>query len=172
MNGRRFKISQCFEILGLSKPKIKGADQLEVDTRLQEWKDSVLKSHFRKKAQEVHPDKNPEDPEAGQKFKDLKDAYEQVKEDLKIRLNKPNNICPGCSTLRTPKEASYCWHCGYCYNIDPIESRLRSAGLTQETINACRWDGTLERLKLLPPYSHELDLQIQILRLRQKPNIF
>jgi len=38
--------------------------------------DNEIKKAYRKKAQEFHPDKNPNDKEAEQKFKDVQEAYE------------------------------------------------------------------------------------------------
>lgn len=37
--------------------------------------EAAIKKAFRRKAVELHPDKNPDDPEAGAKFKELNEAY-------------------------------------------------------------------------------------------------
>lgn len=42
-----------------------------------------LKAAFRKKAKELHPDRNPEDKGAEQKFKELNEAYDVLKDDQK-----------------------------------------------------------------------------------------
>ena len=48
-----------YEVLGIKK----GASESEI------------KSAFRKKAMQYHPDKNPEDKEAEEKFKEVTEAY-------------------------------------------------------------------------------------------------
>ncbi|MHA1814529.1 MAG: DnaJ domain-containing protein, partial [Candidatus Heimdallarchaeaceae archaeon] len=49
-----------YEVLDLSK------DATEAD----------IKKSFKKKAMEYHPDRNPDDPEAANKFKEVSEAYE------------------------------------------------------------------------------------------------
>jgi molecular chaperone DnaJ len=56
-----------YELLGVSK----GADEKE------------LKSAFRKLAMKYHPDKNPDDAESEQKFKEINEAYEMLKDPQK-----------------------------------------------------------------------------------------
>ena len=54
---------------------------------------SEIKNAFFKKALELHPDKNPDDPEAAQKFQDAKEAYETLKDPDK-RANYDKNYNP------------------------------------------------------------------------------
>ena len=56
-----------YELLGVSK----SADEKE------------LKSAFRKLAMKFHPDKNPDNAEAEQKFKEINEAYEMLKDPQK-----------------------------------------------------------------------------------------
>lgn len=160
-------MDKCFKILDLEKPKIRGIDQLEVDTRLQEWKDSILKTAFRKKAAQVHPDKNPEFEGAALQFQEAKDAYEHIRKELKIQLRKTHRACTVCKTPRTPKTANFCHHCGFCYVEDPFEAKLRELGVFQHVIDRCRQDGSLTTLKNLPPTSVAFAVQISVLKMRQ-----
>ena len=43
----------------------------------------VLKKAFRKLAMQYHPDRNPDDPEAEAKFKEVGEAYEVLSDDQK-----------------------------------------------------------------------------------------
>jgi DnaJ-class molecular chaperone len=52
-------VRDYYEVLGVSRD----ADE------------SAVKKAFRRKAVELHPDKNPDDPEAGARFKELNEAY-------------------------------------------------------------------------------------------------
>ena len=56
-----------YETLGVGK----GADEKE------------LKAAFRKQAMRYHPDRNPDDPEAERKFKEVGEAYEVLKDPQK-----------------------------------------------------------------------------------------
>lgn len=48
--------------------------------------ESEIKSAFRKKAREVHPDTHPNDPGAEEKFKDVNEAYEVLSDASKRRM--------------------------------------------------------------------------------------
>ena len=59
---------QCYyEVLGIER----GADA------------AAIKSAFRKRAMQYHPDRNADNPEAEQKFKELGEAYEILSDDQK-----------------------------------------------------------------------------------------
>jgi hypothetical protein len=164
-------MTQCFQILGLDKPRVRGKTQDEIDQALADWKDDVLKKAWRKRAGETHPDRNPTD-EAAQQFKDVQDAYEQVRKDLKAgRLKKPVTGCPS-GHPRLPATAKYCHECGHCYVTPALEQRLRNVGLTPSTIAALRADGTYQRLEAMSPASPALQDEIKILFHRQRLGLF
>ncbi len=56
------------------------ADYYEILGVARDADEQALKSAFRKKAMKCHPDKNPGDKEAEQRFKDLNEAYEALKD--------------------------------------------------------------------------------------------
>jgi curved DNA-binding protein CbpA len=48
-----------------------------------------IRKAFRKLAMKHHPDRNPEDPEAEEKFKEVQQAYEALSEEKRNRKNVP-----------------------------------------------------------------------------------
>lgn len=168
---RRFTMTQCFQILALDKPRLRGKTQAEIDQALVDWKEDALKKAWRAKVREVHPDHNKAE-DAEQQFKDVQDAYEQIREDLKAgRLRKPVTACPA-GHQRIPEGAKYCHECGYCYVMPALEQRLRNVGLTPVTIAALKADGTYRRLEAMSPNSRALQDEIKILFHRQRLGLF
>ena len=55
--------------------------------------DKELKSAFRKMAKQYHPDANPDDSTAEQKFKEASEAYEVLKEPQKASCLRPVRPC-------------------------------------------------------------------------------
>lgn len=47
---------------------------------------NTIKKAYRKLAKELHPDRNPDDPKANEKFQDLSSAYEVLSDDDKRKL--------------------------------------------------------------------------------------
>lgn len=152
---------QCFVILGIEAPKIKGKTQADVDAALV----------WRVRVREVHPDHGGD----SDSFKDVQDAYVQVVEDLKIRLRKPkadpppstDTHCPS-GHQRIPPTAKFCHECGHSYNRDGLELRLLNRGLTRHTLDILKADGTLARLRTLQPFSQDLETEIELLFHRQR----
>ena len=52
------------------------ADYYSTLGRAKDASEGDIKKAYRKKAQEHHPDKNPGDKTAGEKFREINDAYE------------------------------------------------------------------------------------------------
>ena len=71
--------------------------------------DTEIKQAFKKKAMELHPDKNRNDPKATEKFQQINEAYETLKDpikkkeyDLKHQPKKQStNNCNGSNTFKT-----------------------------------------------------------------------
>lgn len=171
---RRFSMRQCFVIIGIESPKIKGKTQAEVDAALLEWKEGELKRVWRARVRECHPDHGGD----ATVFNDVQEAYDQISKDLKIRLRKPKKPAPDPPTStdshcpsghqRFPPNAKFCHECGHSYNRDGLELRLLNRGLTRHTMDILKADGTLARLRTLPPFSKDLENEIEILFHRQR----
>ena len=48
--------------------------------------EAEIKSAFRKKAKEFHPDLNKDDPQAGEKFKEVQEAYSVLSDENKRKM--------------------------------------------------------------------------------------
>lgn len=180
MPQRRFTFAQCFEILCLDRPKISGKTQQEVNRKLLIWKDTVLKSAYRAKAKETHPDHQADGDTAAaeERFKDVRDAYDQLRVDLKIQLRKPKppppethseaTECLKCGKPRTPEGANYCYDCGNAYNVEGLEARLLARGISAQTVAHAKMDGTYDRMKKMGAFSDELHQEIELLFHRER----
>jgi hypothetical protein len=162
--------SECLTLLGLEKPKLAGKTQDEVDTKLTAWKADILKPAFKAKAHEVHPDKNPDDSEAGAKFLAVKEAFEQL-QNLTVTLKRPENKCPS-GHPREPVTAKFCHECGYSYVEDALVHRLRAAGIHDTIITEMQNTGKLAELRKMDPFSPELSTEILMLQQRQRLGLF
>ncbi|MDB4278226.1 DnaJ domain-containing protein [Deltaproteobacteria bacterium] len=179
---RRFGMRQAFKHLDLDIPKLKGTTQAEVNKLLLVWKNTILKTAYRTKVKEVHPDQNAEDPDAAVKFKDVREAFEQIRDDLKINLKHPTppppepntkaTKCGSCGKDRVPEKANFCYDCGTDYNMEALERRLRGLGLKDEAIKTIKRDGTYARLSLMPPLGKTLKDEINLLAMRQKLGLY
>jgi hypothetical protein len=168
---------EAFKVLGLEIPKIKGSDQAEVNRKLKVWKNTELKAAYRAKAKEEHPDTNGEDPDAGERFKAVRAAFEQIRDDLRINLRKPPpppppkseaTSCPTCSTKRIPDDANFCYNCGAPYNMDALERRLLDRGITKATVEWAKRGGLYTQMQALPPMSPQLRDEIELLFHKQR----
>ena len=162
--------TECLALLGLEKPKFTGKTQDEVDSKLEAWKTDTLKSAFKLKAHEVHPDKNPDDPTAGARFLEVKEAFEQL-QGLEVNLKRPEKKCP-LGHERAPAMAKFCHECGYSFFEDPLVHRLRKAGLHDTIITELQNSGKMAELRKLNPFSSELETEILLLRHRQRLGLF
>ena len=158
--------SESLALLGLDHPQIKGATQEDVDAKLQAWKENELKAAYRVKAKETHPDRNPDDPDAAEKLKAVRAAYEKL---LKLRSNlkRPDDRCPS-GHERLPEQANYCHECGYCYVETPLVARLKAAGIVDHTIDAIRASGELAKYEAMNPLAEEMQQAIALLFHRQR----
>lgn len=155
---RLFTMTQCFKLLALERPRITGTTQAQVDERLAAWKAGALKTAYRKKAREAHPDVNSAS-DADQQFKNVQAAYEQVLEDLKVNLPRKEVQCPA-GHARIPLTAKFCHECGHQYGVELLEQHLLRRGLTKTTIAKLKQDGTYARLQKLrqPQRATEIDV--------------
>ena len=85
---RKISLKDCYEILNLSK-----------DATLEE-----VKHAYRHRAFELHPDLNPDDPEAGRKFQLLNEAYVALTAILKAKGQGQNQETEKRSTEKEAKQ--------------------------------------------------------------------
>lgn len=120
MEQRTFTVREALEFLDITPPKIKqGMTQRDVDKLVSDWKENELKSRYRERLLEEHPDRHDNSEESNQMAMDLRAAYDKVRFHLKMRKPppKPTEVtrCPRCSALRKPKDAFHCHECGALY---------------------------------------------------------
>jgi len=73
-------------VLMLSAEVFSGRDFYRILGVSKRAKKNEIKKAYRKLAKEMHPDKNPDDPEANTKFQDLGAAYETLSDDEKRKI--------------------------------------------------------------------------------------
>jgi len=131
MGQRTFTVRQAIEFLDIDLPKIKpGMSQRDVDKLANDWKEHELKTRYRERVREEHPDLHDNSPESNQMVMDLRSAYDKIRFHLKMRkpppkAPKPSEVthCPRCSALRKPKDAFHCHECGAPYKQEIPRSR-------------------------------------------------
>lgn len=72
----RFAILFCCIALTFIKISLADRDFYDILNVDRDADTSEIKSAYRKLAKKVHPDKNPDDPDAAARFQDLTDAYQ------------------------------------------------------------------------------------------------
>lgn len=72
----RFEILFCCIALTFIKIALADRDFYDILNVDRDADISEIKSAYRKLAKKVHPDKNPDDPDAAARFQDLTDAYQ------------------------------------------------------------------------------------------------
>lgn len=82
-------LAMVFAVLGLAPPQFNAKDYAEACELMAEWKVKILKPAFRHTAKACHPDRNPDDPAAEERFKAARAAYERLL-DLKVRPPRPS----------------------------------------------------------------------------------
>jgi len=145
VEARHFTIREALDILGIKPPKVtKSMSQADIDLRVQEWKESELTEHYKKARKEAHPDRHGGTEESTQRFKDLHNAYEEVKAHLQLRKPKvpPAKVteCRDCGMTRVPNDAIHCWNCGRRYTLDKPRTECP----------ACEADRNPSRAKFCP----------------------
>jgi len=84
-----FLISICFTMMFSSYVVNAGRDFYKILGVDRKATTKQIKSAYRKLAKEMHPDKNPDDPEANDKFQELAAAYEVLsKKDVRAKYDK------------------------------------------------------------------------------------
>jgi len=95
-----------------------------------------IKKAWRVKAKETHPDKHPDDSEAGERFKAVQEAYESLTDPKEIEPEIPK--CYRCSSP-TPQEGQMCPACvQYLSNMRAMDAQQNSIRkqIREETV-AC-----------------------------------
>jgi hypothetical protein len=124
MEVRRFKgVRPALEFMGIKPPGItRKMSQDDIDKLVEEWKAGELRDRYKELQKEWHPDRNGGTAEATKRFQDLGAAYEEIKDNLKLRKpkEKPAEVrsCRGCSSARVPDDAQHCYNCGLAYLRD------------------------------------------------------
>jgi len=137
MAQRSFTVRQALEFLDIDLPKIKQEmTQKDVDQLVADWKDNELKTRYRERVREEHPDRHDNSEESNQKAMDLRIAYDKVRHHLKMRKPppKPSEVtrCSRCRAIRIPKNAIHCHECGSLYRIEKPRTECPCCGTNRE----------------------------------------
>ena len=76
--GRRNTLARDLDILGIPLPGLKARDHEHAVELLDAWKSGALKQAYRRRVKETHPDLNPDDPDAAEKFQAVRMAFERA----------------------------------------------------------------------------------------------
>lgn len=103
-----------------------------------------IKSQYRKLAKKYHPDKNPNNPEAEQKFKDISEAYETLGDpNKKSEYDKPKYQRVNFGNMEFDEDMFRSAYNGFGMNFDDLWNRSKKGrtvnvfvSLTLEEINA------------------------------------
>ncbi len=144
-------LKEAMDFLGVEPPKVpRGADRDELDRLLDEWKAGPLKSAFRKRSMETHPDKGG----SAEEFNRVKSAYVEIKKFARLASpvpppprssrfhgapffsdgftrSTPPNCCRTCGTKIARDEnglGSFCYRCGerYVPSMKDLEKELEN----------------------------------------------